>query len=96
FTLCLSAPAIALVFAICVDRSTLAGAPDRPEESVESRWATTAASGAFADVVIAAGIGIVATLVLRTQIDNSLLLAAVLLVAGVSVGVRYLIARLGA
>lgn len=49
--------AAALGWAVLVDRTTLAGAADKPEDSVESAWYDKAASGAFGDVLLVGGLG---------------------------------------
>lgn len=40
-----------------MDRSSIAGAASRPEESVESAWYDRAASGAFHDLIVMLGVG---------------------------------------
>lgn len=49
--------AAALGWALLVDRATLDGAADKPEDSVESAWYDKAASGAFGDVLLVGGLG---------------------------------------
>lgn len=95
FTACLTMPAVALVYLLVVDRDTLEGAAERPEESIESRWYDKAASGSFMDLV--AGLGI--TLIVLTFIPGDLapkldlVLVAVLAACFVSFGIRYLVLR---
>ena len=48
--------AAVLAWAVLVDRSSLAGAIDKPEDSVESSWYVKAASGAFTDILLVAGL----------------------------------------
>lgn len=95
FTACLTMPAVALVYVLVVDRDTLQGATERPDESIESGWYDKAASGSFMDLV--AGLGI--TLIVLTfvpgdvSVDLDLVLAAVVVACFVSFGVRYLVLR---
>lgn len=93
FTLCLSGPAIGLAYVTIVDRSTIRGAAERPEESIESRWYSKAASGTLADVVVIAGLGSAVVTFLETNINDGLLLGGVVAVAFVSFTLRYLITR---
>ncbi|GEO97105.1 hypothetical protein [Kocuria turfanensis] len=95
FSACLTMPAIALVYVLVVDRDTLEGAVERPDDSIESRWYDRAASGSFMDLV--AGLGI--TLIVLTfvpggvSVDLDLVLAAVLAACFASFGIRYLVLR---
>lgn len=93
FALCLSVPAAGLVYVAVVDRSTLRGAVERPEESVESKWYGRAAAGALTDVVLLAGVGAMLVSFLDTALDDALLLGAVVAVAMLSFAVRYALAR---
>ncbi|THJ64605.1 hypothetical protein E8P82_14630 [Arthrobacter echini] len=95
FAVCFIFPATLLVYILVVDRSTMKGAAERPEESVEFGWYDKAAAGALGDIVVVAGI---TALVLsfipdKFALDPGLLLAGVVCLAFVSVGVRYLIQR---
>ncbi|MGQ1797356.1 hypothetical protein ACT4S5_09495 [Kocuria oceani] len=95
FSACLTMPAIALVYVLVVDRDTLEGAVERPDDSIESRWYDRAASGSFMDLV--AGLGI--TLIVLTFVpgevfvDLDLVLAAVVAACFISFGIRYLVLR---
>ena len=73
-----------------VDRSTLAGAPDKPEESVESAWYDKAASGAFGDILLVGGLGSVAFTFTRLEADPSLALACLVTFAMLDFAARYL------
>lgn len=79
-----------LGWAVLVDRSTLAGAPRKPEDSVESAWYDKAASGAFTDILLVAGLGCAAVSLLGLEGSFGFVLAAVLLFAMLDFGVRYL------
>ncbi|MEU6699684.1 hypothetical protein [Pseudonocardia sp. NPDC046786] len=82
-----------LVWAFLVDRRTLRGATERPEESVESVWFDAAARGAFTDTVTFAGLALAALAVTGADVPGIGALTATVLVALVSVSVRYLLAR---
>jgi hypothetical protein len=95
FTACLTMPAVALVYVLVLDRDTLQGATERPDESIESRWYDQAASGSIMDVV--AGLGITLIVLTFVPCDVSvaldLVLTAVVAACFVSLGVRYLVLR---
>lgn len=78
-----------------VDRSTLRGAIDRPEESVESSWLETASQHAFTDTLTLAGLGTAALFVSGAELPGSSVLLAVVVVMMASFGIRYLLARRG-
>jgi hypothetical protein len=95
FTACLAMPAVALVYVLVVDRGTLRGATERPDDSVESRWYDQAASGSFMDLI--AGLGITSIILVFIPgdfpVDLDLVLPAVLVVCFASFGIRYLVLR---
>lgn len=93
FVVCFIPPATMLVYILIVDRSTMKGAAERPEESVESGWYDKAAAGALTDIVIVAGITatVLSFIPDKLALEPGLLLAGVICLAFVSVGVRYLI-----
>lgn len=93
FALCLSLPSTALVYVLVVDRSTMRGAVERPEESVESRWYEKAAAGALTDVVLLAGLAVMFMAFVETSLDDTLILGAVVVVAMLSFAIRFAIAR---
>lgn len=84
---------VALGWGIMVDRSSISGAVDRPEESVESRWWDQAASGALMDgfAMIGLGAGTIALTGVEVAADTVLMALWVLL--SVDMGIRYLVAR---
>lgn len=86
-------PLVALVWATAVDRASLRGALDRPEESVEGAWYDRAAQGAFSDTILVVGLATAALAVTGIRIDVVLALMGVLLVAMGSCGIRYVVAR---
>ena len=88
-------PLTGAVWIAVVDRSTLRGAVDRPEESVESTWVDAAAQRAFTDTLTVAGLGTAALFVSGAQLPGSAVALAVVVVMMASFGVRYLIARRG-
>ena len=95
FAACIALPAMALAYALVVDRNTLAGAAERPDESVESGWLDKAASGSFTDLVLVRGVmaTVLAFIPRDFPVDLKLTLPAVLLLAFASFGVRYLVLR---
>ena len=92
-TFALAGPMIALVWALCVDRSTLRGALDRPEESVESVWYDKATQGAFHDVLLVSGLALAGLMITGTRVQGTVVLLGVLAVCVLSAGTRYLISR---
>ncbi len=79
-----------LGWAIFVDRSTLAGAVERPEESIESVWYEKAASGAFGDILLVGGISAVGFSIMQIDAPVMLVVAIVIGFAMLDFGVRYL------
>lgn len=92
-TFTLAGPMIGLAWALCVDRSTLRGATERPEESIESIWYDRATRGAFHDVLMLSGLGLAALMLTGTQVEGTLVLLGVLAVCLVSTVTRYVIHR---
>lgn len=86
-------PMCALAWAFLVDRDSLKGAAPRPEESVESRWYDAAAAGAFHDLLIFSGLGAAVLFLTPLEIDGSVGLLAVTILAMLSTGVRYTVNR---
>lgn len=95
FAVCLAFPSTMLVYLLVVDRSTMTGAADRPEESVEAGWYEKAAAGALTDIVLAAGATatVLSFIPEKFALDPGLMLAGVVASAFVSVAVRYLLQR---
>lgn len=73
-----------------VDRSTLRGTTEQPEQSVEARWFERASSGALTDTLLIVGLGTAILAFTRVEIPTLIALSAVLLIAMASVAVRYL------
>ncbi|AZS45329.1 hypothetical protein [Microbacterium oleivorans] len=84
---------VGLVWVFLVDRDTLRGAIDRPEESIEGAWYDKAAQGAFSDTLLITGLGTTFFAITNIRIDMLIALIGVLVVAMGSCGIRYLIAR---
>ena len=80
----------ALAWAVLVDRSTITGALEKPEDSVESVWYEKAASGAFTDILLVGGLGCAALTFLGTEGTAGLVLGGVVAFAMLDFGVRYL------
>lgn len=95
FASCLTMPAVALVFALIVDRKTLQGAPERPDDSIESGWYDKAASGSFTDLILVLGLtSVILAFVPRDfPVDLKLVLPSVLGVCFIAFGIRYLMLR---
>lgn len=86
-------PAIALVYAIVVDRTTIKGAVARPEESIESRWYEKAAAGTFTDLLLVAGILAVVASFMTWTAELNLVFSGLILLAMVDFAIRYLLIR---
>lgn len=95
FALCLTLPGIALVFALVVDRNTLEGAAEHPDDSIESGWYDRATSRSFTDLILVLGVASIVLSFIPTDfaVDLKLVLPAVLLVCFLSFGIRYLLQR---
>ncbi|MEG9249995.1 hypothetical protein V6S67_18040 [Arthrobacter sp. Soc17.1.1.1] len=95
FAVCLAAPSTMLVYLFVVDRSTMRGAAERPEESVEAGWYEKAAAGALTDIVLVAGVTatVLSFVPEKFAFEPGLLLAGVITLAFVSVAARYLLQR---
>lgn len=83
----------AACWGIMLDRSTLKGATENPEASIEGRWYDKAAAGVFSDILLLCGLGAAAFAFLDLQAPVSLVLAAVIMLAMIDFGVRYLLLR---
>jgi len=92
FTACLAMPAMALMYVLVVDRNSVEGAVDRPEESVEGKWYDKAASGSFTDLVLVLGV-LAAFVPADLAADLKLVLPAILAACFASFGIRYLLLR---
>ncbi|WP_136787197.1 hypothetical protein [Arthrobacter sp. CAU 1506] len=82
--------AAALGWAVLVERSTLTGAIDKPEDSIESAWYQKATSGAFGDILLAGGLGAAVFSFTGLEAPIGWILAAVLLFAMLDFAARYL------
>lgn len=92
FGACLSPWMIALVAVLIVDRSTMPGAVQNPESSVESAWYDKAAVAAFHTGLGVCGVGAFVTTWLRLQ-TVSLTFVGVLVLLGSSFGIAYLVQK---
>lgn len=95
FAAFLAGPCMALAYVLVVDRNSVEGAVDRPEESAESQWYNQAATGSFMDLLLVLGAGstVLAFTPVELAVDVKLLLPAVLVLAYMSFGIRYLVIR---
>lgn len=84
---------ITLGWALLVDRSSIKGAVQRPEESVESRWWDQAASGALMDGFAMIGLAAGAIVITGVEVAAENVLLALWVLLSVDVGIRYLVAR---
>ena len=82
-----------LVWALLVDRSTLSGAPDDPDSSVESRWYDKAAAGAFHVLIVSLGLGAAVFQFLKVDVAPPLLLGGYFVLAVAAFGISYLFAK---
>jgi hypothetical protein len=80
----------ALGWAVLVDRSTLVGAIDRPDDSIESAWYDKAASGAFGDILIVGGLSAGGLGLAGIEAPLTWALSALVLFAMLDFAVRYL------
>ncbi len=95
FALCLTLPGIALVFVVVVDRDTLEGSTEKPDESIESGWYDKASSGSFTDLLLVLGVAstVLAFLPIDFAVDVKIVLPAVLVLCFLSFGARYLLLK---
>ncbi|MCQ2001041.1 hypothetical protein [Arthrobacter zhaoxinii] len=95
FAVCLAMPAAVLMYLVVVDRDTLDGALERPDDSVESGWYDKAAAGSFTDLVLVLGIAatVLAFIPRDFPVDLKLALPAVLVLCFASFGIRYVVLR---
>lgn len=93
FTLCTLPVMTILAWTLLVDRSSLSGFLRTPEESVETHWYTSAATGAFHDILLTLGITVTVLSITGYEIDGALLGTGVLLLAMLDSLARYLLAQ---
>ncbi|WP_232527820.1 hypothetical protein [Microbacterium suaedae] len=84
---------IGLTWALVVDRASLQGAIDNPEESIESKWLDTAMAGALRDTIMLTGFALATLAITGFDIDALWALVGVILIAFSSTLVRYLMAK---
>lgn len=80
-------------WALLVDRSTLAGAIDEPEETVENRWYEKAATTTFHFLLATLGIGLAVFSFLRVDIAPPVVVGGYLVVGIAVFAASYLIAK---
>ncbi|MCQ1995765.1 hypothetical protein [Arthrobacter sp. zg-Y1171] len=95
FAACIAMPAVALVYVLVVDRNTLIGATERPDDSVESGWIDKAAAASFMDLILVLGVAatVLAFIPKDFSVDLKLILPAVIALGFASFGIRYLVLR---
>lgn len=84
---------IGLIWALIVDRSSLRGAIDNPDDSIESKWLESAMAGALRDTIMLTGFALAALTITGLEIDVIWALIGVIWVAFFSTVVRYLMAK---
>lgn len=82
-----------LPWALLVDRSSLKGSIERPEDSIESRWYAKAAEGTMHDVLITVGIGAALFSFTQLQVNTGILLMVLGTMVMADFGVRYQLAK---
>lgn len=80
----------ALGWAVLVDRATLVGATEKPDDSIESSWYEKAAGGVFGDMLLIGGLGATVFAFTKIEAPISWCLAAVVLFAMLDFTARYL------
>jgi len=85
--------ACAIGWVLLVDRGTISGAVERPDESIEGVWYERAASGALPDVFMTAGLGGAALAVTGWEVPAGAVLIALAVLIAADVAVRYLVQR---
>lgn len=93
FALVMSWGLIGLIWALVVDRSTLRGAIDNPDESVESKWLDAAMAGALRDTIMLTGLSLATLAITGFDLDVTWALIGVIWIAFFSTVVRYLMAK---
>lgn len=93
FALVMSWGFIGLIWILVVDRSTLRGAINNPDESIESRWLDAAMAGALRDTIMLTGLTLAALAITGFDLDVTWALIGVIWIAFFSTVVRYLMAK---
>ena len=93
FSLVMSLGLVGLVWAIIVDRSSLRGAINKPDESIESTWLDAAMAGAFRDTIMLTGLGLAILSITGFAFDAAWALTGVIVLGFFSTFVRYLMAK---
>ena len=93
FTLIMSWGLIGLIWALVVDHSSLRGALDRPDESIESKWLEAAMAGALCDTIMLTGFALATLVITGFELDVTWALIGVVWVAFFSTIVRYHMAK---
>lgn len=93
FALVVSWGFIGLIWALVVDRSSLRGALDNPDESIESKWLESAMAGALRDTIMLTGFALATLAITGFEFDVTWALIGVIWVAFFSTFVRYLMAK---
>ncbi|SEE77683.1 hypothetical protein [Ruania alba] len=91
--LCFAGPSLALAWVLVVDRSTIRGAVDRPEESVENNWWDKATQHTLYDTFVLAGVGAAVLSLTDWEVTGAVALMVLGGLIAADVAVRYALAR---
>lgn len=92
FAGCTAGTFYALGWVLFVSKYTVKSDP-HAEDNVEGRWYDTATSGAFGDLITTAGIALILISLTRIEVSGFTVLLLLLILAVVSVLVRYNVAK---
>lgn len=92
FAACTAGTFFALGWVLFVSRYTVAEDP-HAEDNVERRWYDRATSGAFGDLITTGGIALFLISVTRIEVSGATVLTLLLILALISVLVRYQVAK---
>lgn len=93
FALVMSWGFVGLVWALVVDRTSLRGAIEKPDDSIESIWMDAAMAGAFRDTIMLTGLGLAILSITGYEFDTVWALTGVIMLGFFSTWVRYLMAK---
>lgn len=81
------------VWAFLVDRSTMTGAPEDPESSIEGQWLYRAAASSFMDLFAIIGLSTAVFTFVDVPISTAVAFGGLAVVALLDFGLRYLIIK---
>ena len=77
------------VWALLIDRTTLTGAPDDPESSIEGQWLDRAAGSSFTDLIAIIGLGCAVFTFVELPISTGLAFGGLFGIAALDFFLRY-------